>query len=112
VLMASEYDTRTIEPLFAHNIPIVTIDRRRVQEGAGDVPIDFEGGYRQAVLHLRELGHRRIGFIGGMEGIRTSQIRLNAFQKAVQTAGLTYSPNLTRYGDYRVAGGEAAIRCL
>lgn len=112
VLMASEFDTRSIEPLFAHNIPIVTIDRRRVQEGAGDVAIDFEGGYRQAVLHLRELGHRRIAFIGGMEGIRTSQIRLNAFQKAVQTAGLTYSPNLTRYGDYRVAGGEAAMRSL
>jgi len=64
VLMASEYDTRSVEPLFEHNIPIVTTDRRRVQEGAGDVAIDFEGGYRQAVLHLRELGHRRIGFIG------------------------------------------------
>jgi len=112
VLMASEFDTRTIEPLFEHNIPIVTTDRRRVQEGAGDVAIDFEGGYRQAVLHLRELGHKRIGFIGGMEGIRTSQIRLNAFQKALQAEGLTYFPNLTRYGDYRVAGGDAAMRSL
>jgi len=112
VLMASEYDTRTIEPLFEHKIPIVTIDRRRVQEGNGDVAIDFEDGYRQAVLHLKELGHRRIGFIGGTEGIRTSQIRLNAFQKALETAGLTYEPSFTRYGDYRVAGGDTAMRSL
>jgi len=112
VLMASEYDTRSVEPLFDHKIPIVTVDRRRAQAGAGDVAIDFEDGYRQAVLHLRELGHRRIGFIGGSEGIRTSQIRLEAFQQALQQASLTYNPKLTRYGDYRVAGGDAAMRSL
>jgi len=42
VLMASEYDTRLIEPLFDHKIPIVTVDRRQAQTGAGDVAIDFE----------------------------------------------------------------------
>ncbi len=112
VLMASEYDTRSIEPLFSHKIPIVTVDRRRAKDGSGDVAIDFEDGYRQAVRHLRELGHRQIGFIGGSEGIRTSQIRLVAFQKAMQNAGLTYDPGFIRYGDYRVAGGDAAMRSL
>jgi LacI family transcriptional regulator len=112
VLMASEYDTRSVEPLFDHKIPIVTVDRRRAQPGAGDVAIDFEDGYRQAVLHLRDLGHRRIGFIGGMEGIRTSQIRLEAFQQALRHAGLAYNPKFTRHGDYRVAGGDAAMRSL
>ncbi len=112
VLMASEFDTQSIEPLFDHKIPIVTVDRRRAQEGAGDVAIDFEDGYRQAVLHLRELGHRKIGFIGGNEGIRTSQIRLEAFQQALQQANLPYSPKFVRYGDYRVGGGDAAMRSL
>jgi DNA-binding LacI/PurR family transcriptional regulator len=112
VIMASEYDTRSVEPLFDHKIPIVTVDRRRAQPGAGDVAIDFEDGYRQAVLHLRKLGHRRVGFIGGNEGIRTSEIRLEAFKQAIQNAGLTYNPRFTRYGDYRVAGGDAAMRSL
>jgi LacI family transcriptional regulator len=112
VLMASEFDTRSIEPLFAHKIPIVTMDRRRAQAGAGDVAIDFEGGYRQAAVHLQELGHRRIGFIGGSKGIRTSQIRLEAFQQALQFAGLTYDAKFTRCGDYRVTGGDAAMRSL
>ncbi len=112
VLMASEYDTRSIEPLFDHNIPIVTLDRRRAQEGAGDVAIDFEDGYRKAAMHLRELGHEQIGFIGGMPGIRTSEIRLDAFRQALKFAGLRYEPKFTRCGDYRVAGGDAATRSL
>jgi LacI family transcriptional regulator len=112
VLMASEYETRAIEPLFEHRIPIVTIDRRRVQKGSGDVGIDFEDGYRQAVLHLAELGHRRIGFIGGPEHIRTSQIRLKSFQDALALAGLVYYPELTRIGNYRVESGEAAMHAI
>jgi LacI family transcriptional regulator len=112
VLMASEFDTRAIEPLFLHKIPIVTVDRRHVEKGAGDVAIDFEGGYRQAILHLRELGHRRIGFIGGMEGLLTSQFRLEAFRQALLAVGLTYNPKFVRYGDYRVGGGDAAMSSL
>jgi LacI family transcriptional regulator len=112
VLMASEFDTRSIEPLFDHRIPMVTVDRRRAREGSGDVAIDFEDGYKQAALHLRKLGHRRIGFIGGSQGIRTSQIRLKAFQKALETAGIDYYPKLVRAGNYRVDGGEAAMRSL
>ena len=49
VLMASELDTRSVEPLLEHKIPIVTVDRRRAQEGTGDVAIDFEDGYLKAV---------------------------------------------------------------
>jgi DNA-binding LacI/PurR family transcriptional regulator len=112
VLMASEFDTRAIEPLFHHRIPIVTVDRRQAEKGAGDVAIDFEGGFRKAVLHLRDLGHSQIGFIGGTEGLRTSQIRLEAFQQALRHAGLTYKPKFIRHGDYRVGGGEAAMRSL
>jgi len=112
VLMASELDTRSVEPLLEHRIPIVTIDRRCAQEGTGDVAIDFEDGYLKAVLHLRDLGHTRIGFIGGSEGIVTSQIRLDAFQRALQLASLTYYPRLAAYGNYRVSGGNEAMLAL
>jgi LacI family transcriptional regulator len=112
VLMASEYDTRLIEPLFEHKIPIVTVDRGLAHEGAGDVAIDFVDGYKQIMVHLYEMGHRDIGFIGGTMGIRTSQTRLEAFQAALQHVGLDYESEFTRCGDYRVAGGEAAMRSL
>ena len=109
VLMASEFDTKAVEPLLAHKVPLVTIDRRRTSAGTSDVAVDFEGGFRQAVSHLQELGHRRIAFVGGMERLRTSQVRLNAFRQALQACGLIFRPDLIREGDYRVDGGEAAV---
>lgn len=112
VVMASEYETRAIEPLFNRQIPIVTVDRRRVEKGSGDVAIDFEDGYRKAVVHLTELGHERISFIGGSPGIRTSEVRFQAFCEALKFAGLKFDPKLMRSGDYRVAGGDAATRSL
>lgn len=112
VLMASELDTQAIEPLLVHRIPIVTIDRRRVQDGTGDVAIDFEDAYLKAVVHLHELGHTRIGFIGGNEGIVTSEIRLAAFQRALQQVSLPYHKSLAGYGNYRVSGGNAAMQRL
>ena len=112
VFMASEFDTKDIEPLFLHKIPLVTVDRRSVQGGCSDVAIDFEGGYLQAVKHLRDLGHKRLGYIGGTEGLRTSRVRAEAFKAAVENSGLRFYPNLIRTGDYRVAGGEQAVISL
>jgi len=112
VFMGSEFETREIEPLFLHKIPLVTIDRRSVQAGCSDVAIDFELGYLQAVQHLQELGHKRLGYIGGTEGLRTSRIRQHAFEAALTKTGLRLHENLMRIGDYRVPGGEAAVRSL
>lgn len=112
VLMASEFDTRSIEPLLDHRVPVVTIDRRKTEKGAADVAIDFEGGYLQAVTHLKKLGHRRIGFIGGRSGLFTSKVRLRAFQQALEKMGLTYDEALTRTGDYRASGGKLAMESL
>jgi DNA-binding LacI/PurR family transcriptional regulator len=112
LLMASELETRAIEPLFDHRIPIVTVDRGHVQLGTGDVSIHFDDAYRQAVDHLHRLGHRHIGFIGGEEGIHTSHVRLRAFQRAMQAAGLIYEPAFKRTGNYRVSGGDVAMHSL
>lgn len=112
VLMGSEFETQEIEPLFLHKVPIVTVDRRTVHEGCSDVAIDFERGFLQAVQHLKELGHKRIGYIGGTDGMRTSRIRFRSFQNAIETSGLRFYPKLTRIGDYRLTGGEAGAISL
>ena len=112
VLMASEFETKAIEPLFLLKVPLVTVDRRSVQNGASDVAIDFEGGYLQAVEHLHELGHRRLGYIGGAEGPHTSQVRFEGFRSALDACKLRFYPQLVRTGDYRIGGGEQAILSL
>lgn len=112
LIMASEIATRAIEPLFDHRIPIVTIDRRHVQEGTGDVAIHFEDAYLQAVEHLSRLGHKQIGFIGGERGIRTSRVRQRAFERAMQIVGLECQKEFLWEGNYRVSGGDEAMRVM
>jgi DNA-binding LacI/PurR family transcriptional regulator len=112
VMMASEFDTQAIEPLLLHKIPLVTVDRRTVSDGCSDVSTDFESGFVQAVVHLRELGHERIGYLGGITGLQTSQARSKAFRRAMKRAGLVFRPEFTRVGDYRVTGGVEAVISL
>ncbi len=112
VLMASDFETHEIEPLLARNVPVVTVDRRLVQQGVTDVAIDFEGGLLSAVAHLRDLGHTRIAFVGGTQDARTSVVRLNSFKRALRKCGLPLHKELLRTGNYHVAGGEAATRSL
>ncbi|MBW8749367.1 MAG: LacI family DNA-binding transcriptional regulator [Acidobacteria bacterium] len=112
VLVSSEFDTGAAEPLLLRQIPLVTVDRRTVQIGCSDVSIDYERGFAEAVQHLKTLGHKRIGYIGGTKGPHTSEVRANAFEQAIRGAGLTFYPGLTRRGNYQVTGGEAAIVSL
>ena len=112
VLMASEFDTKAIESLLLHKVPLVTIDRRTVQRGCSDLAFDYETGFQQAVEHLRSLGHKQIGFIGGTEGLKTSKVRFEAFKRAIAQCEMSFQPSFVQAGNYRVDGGEAAIRKL
>jgi LacI family transcriptional regulator/LacI family repressor for deo operon, udp, cdd, tsx, nupC, and nupG len=48
---------------------------------------DYSGAYR-AVEYLTQLGHRCIGYIGAGNRPRSNRIRLEAYQKALQDAGI------------------------
>lgn len=59
----------------------------------GDIPgVAFESNDAQgmdlAVGHLHELGHRRIAFLGGLIGQRSSDIRRKGFRDAMTVRGL------------------------
>ncbi|MFV3075383.1 LacI family DNA-binding transcriptional regulator [Niveispirillum fermenti] len=74
------------------------------------VRIDDYRASAEMTRHLLELGHRRIGFIGGRPNFGSAELRLQAFRDVMRAAG-TFDPDLVRNGDYtrasgRVAGGE------
>lgn len=106
-LLASEIETEPIEALIQNRVPLVTMDRRLVGRGLSDVAI--HSGMRAALEHLRELGHRRIGYIGGVSGPTISDHRRTAFVRAVKAVGLTVDSAFLRVGNYRISGGETAM---
>lgn len=109
VLLASEIETVPIEAMVNNRVPLVTMDRRIVGKGLSDVSIDSTSGMKQAVKHLYDRGHRKIGYIGGSAGPTISDHRLASFLQAMAGRGLAVDDNCIRVGNYRISGGEAGM---
>lgn len=108
-LLASEIESAPIEAVINKRVPLVTLDRRVVGRGLSDVCVDSTSGMRQAVKHLFDLGHRKIGYIGGSAGRTISDHRLHSFLMAMGSRGLPVETQFLRTGNYRISGGESAM---
>jgi LacI family transcriptional regulator len=86
--------------------PLVTI--HQPIPGASSVVVpDALAAYR-ATEHLIALGHRRIGFAGGLAVSPTAQRRAAGHLQALEEAGLAQDPHLLTWRGYREPDGRAA----
>jgi len=108
-LLTSEHEAASLESLMQNRIPVVTTDHYRTACGMSDIIIDFAEGMAQMVAHLKSLGHRQIGFIGGTLGLATSRVRRESFLDAVVKQGLSSRGGWIVQGDFRINGGSAAM---
>jgi DNA-binding LacI/PurR family transcriptional regulator len=76
------------------------------------VSVTNQRGAYQAVRHLLELGHRRIGFASGPLEYRYNQERLQGVRQAHAEAGRPFPPELMHAGDPTETGGAAAARAF
>jgi DNA-binding LacI/PurR family transcriptional regulator len=85
-------------------------------DGWASVRIDDEGTARCAVRHLLDLGHRRIGFIGGEPDdplqFATPADRLAGYRRELAAAGLPADPALETVGGFTLRGGMTAMEQL
>lgn len=108
-LLTSEIEAAPLESLVQNRIPVVTTDHYRTAPGMSDIVVDFVGGMAELVAHLKALGHRNVGFIGGTEGLVTSRVRRESFLDAVVKQGLSSREGWIIAGDYKIDGGSAAM---
>jgi len=106
ILVLEELTPEQRTRLEALNVPYVLIDPRG--EPDPEVPsigaANWAGGLA-ATQHLIDLGHRRIGLIGGPAGVLCSRARLDGYRGALDTAGLALDPALILYGDFHHESG-------
>ncbi|GAA1973645.1 LacI family DNA-binding transcriptional regulator [Kitasatospora viridis] len=76
------------------------------------VALDNRGGAEQAVAHLWELGHRRIGVIAGPLGLVTVRDRLDGVRRALERRGAPLPAERVVEADFTRAGGRAAALAL
>ena len=69
-------------------------------------------GAREAMQHLIELGHQRIGFITGAMDFGSALDRLRGYKEALEDAGIPFDPKLVCNGDFTQASGHHAASDL
>jgi LacI family transcriptional regulator len=109
----SELTPQQIARLNARSIPFVVVDPAgEPTPGVPSVGATNWNGGLTATRHLLELGHTRIGMIGGPPGMLCSRARVDGYRAALETAGLTVDPELIRWGTFHVEAGYDHGRAL
>ncbi|THF80279.1 LacI family DNA-binding transcriptional regulator [Cohnella fermenti] len=88
VLFGSGEDDPLLDRLEESSLPFVRIGRHQFRERVPSVDTDNRLAAREAVRHLAELGHARIGFVLGPRGLTSSWDRLEGYEQALREIGV------------------------
>jgi DNA-binding LacI/PurR family transcriptional regulator len=99
------------------SVPIVAVERTYPLDGISSIVVDSERAGYEATRHLIGRGYRRIAHITGPEsgGGSTTHGRLPriaGYRRALTEAGLPVEDGLVAAGNWRIDGGDEAMRQL
>ncbi|GII59128.1 transcriptional regulator [Planotetraspora thailandica] len=107
IIVGSRLSVRQQGQLTARAIPFVVVDPEgEPAPGVASVGATNWHGGLAATRHLLELGHTRIGVIGGPADMLCSRARIDGYRAALETAGVEPDPELIRFGDFLVNSGR------
>jgi LacI family transcriptional regulator len=83
--------------------------RRYKAIASHSVGVDEVEGIALATTHLLDLGHRRIGYIGGPELLSTGRGRADGYRQALAAQAIGVDESLIRQGELRPHFGQRAL---
>jgi DNA-binding LacI/PurR family transcriptional regulator len=105
-IMTSEISVKLVHQLARRRIAVTFLDLAPARKYMSNLRIDYSSGIKQIVQHLYAQGHRRIAFVAGRPGLKSSTVRLEAYETCMRDLELEPGPVLP--GDLRFEGGLAA----
>jgi LacI family transcriptional regulator len=113
IIAATQHDDGALsQVLERYGGPVVFIDREVDVDGRDTVVFDNEGGGRLVAQHLLQLGHRRLGCIGGPPDVPATAARVKGFLDTLAETGVKLDRDAVVEGDFHFEGGEEAMRRL
>jgi DNA-binding LacI/PurR family transcriptional regulator len=103
-VVTSQIDPSVIATLRVHGVGAVYLDLGAVSPYVSNISVDYEHGIASALEHVRDLGHTRIGFIGGRPDGAGSPGRDCEILPALQSGTTAPEPRLPDAG--RALPGE------
>jgi LacI family transcriptional regulator len=92
--------------------PLVAVDPHSESADFASVLSTNFKGVMAAMSYLLELGHRRIGYIGGRPDLQSALRRLEGYCSGLQNAGIPLDPALIKIGNYERPAAQDAARQL
>ncbi|MBE3598558.1 MAG: LacI family DNA-binding transcriptional regulator [Limnochordaceae bacterium] len=112
VLLASRNPDPLIDELVRQRFPFVVLGRVDANLAVYWVNNDNVQAAALAVGYLAELGHRRIGLIGGRRELTVTQDRLEGFRLTLQELGLEVRAEWMQFGEFSWEEGYRSGRTL
>ncbi len=111
-IMTSEVDEQALKIATQRKVPFVLLNQPSLREDYSTIQVDYSKGYREAMEHLKKLGHRNVAFLAGPPELDSVRRRKKAFETAAKRCGIPVREKQFLVGDMRVEGGRAAMECL
>lgn len=112
IIASTSKNLEYLNHLLEQGIPVAAFMREvRCRQVDNVLAHDVEGAY-QALKHLIDLGHRRIGIVCGSQELSTGRDRLKGCIQALSEAGMPPDDELIRIGAFRRGFGTEATHEL
>ena len=112
VIQVGQIGDGLIARLLASDVPTVVAGRPLNHPNASYVDVDNVAGASAAVMHLLQLGRKRIGMITGDMRTTAALDRYTGYCKALQAHGLPVNETLVSQGYFTEIGGYEAMQRL
>jgi LacI family transcriptional regulator len=112
VLMGADPHDPQVDDVIRSGVPCMAVDLDLTGGRTGYVISDNVAGASLAVRHLHDLGHRRIGLIGGPTDTKPGADRLLGFRRELERLGLRQRADYVREGDFYPESGHKAMGAL
>jgi DNA-binding LacI/PurR family transcriptional regulator len=112
VLMGTRPVDQRIEFLIDKHFPFISFGRSQRSAEHAYVDVDGAKGIADAVNHLIQLGHRRIGYITPPDGLMCSEHRWEGFLGAMAECNLAVDEELAVEGGFTEKSGQVAMHLL
>ena len=111
-ICTSETNREAFEAAARRQMPFVLMNQDGRRTAFNNIYLNYDFGVCEALDHLFELGHRRIGFISGPRDFDSIRARHKAFMTAMKDRNLDVRPEWVVDGDLHVEGGHRAMQQL
>jgi DNA-binding LacI/PurR family transcriptional regulator len=97
---------------YSADVPMVYAGARHDLPGVRNIRINYLTGIRDAIRHLVQFGHRRIGYLSGQLSWSCMHARYETVRKAMRGEGIPFDKELVAECDHTFEGGALGMASI